>query len=64
MVTKDDGRQLAQEYGGIPFLEVSAKHNVNVARAFETLAQEACEMWIPSLSVSQAQMLGVNVPRG
>ena len=32
------GKRLADEYG-IPFLETSAKDNINVAESFQTIAQ-------------------------
>jgi len=38
-VTTEQGQALADELG-IPFLEVSAKNNINVDKAFYTLASE------------------------
>lgn len=38
-VSTEQGQQLANELG-IPFLEVSAKNNINVDKAFYTLASE------------------------
>ena len=53
MVTEEEGRQLAEKYGGIPFLEASAAHNVNVNLAFETLWRRSVDKRIPCLSVSE-----------
>ena len=38
VVSKERGEQLAQELG-IPFIETSAKQNINVEKAFYDLAQ-------------------------
>lgn len=38
-MSTDQGQQLADELG-IPFLEVSAKNNVNIEKAFYNLASE------------------------
>ena len=53
MVKEEEGRQLAEKYGGITFLEVSAAHNANVNLAFETLRRASVDKWIPCLMVSE-----------
>lgn len=52
-VTVEQGQQLANELG-IPFLEVSAKNNINVDKAFYSLATEIKK----DMDVSKAEQAG------
>ena len=42
VVSTEDGQRLAQEYG-IQFFEASAKQNLNVEKAFVSIAHESME---------------------
>jgi GTPase SAR1 family protein len=66
-VSTEQGQALANELG-IPFLEVSAKSNINIEKAFYSLASDIKKRLIDSSKDSQAaqpnQMGGVNVGAG
>ena len=59
-VSTERGQQLADELG-IPFLEVSAKSNVNVEKAFYSLAADIKKRIIDTAKSDQAGPQGVNV---
>ena len=42
---------LAEKCGGIPFFEVSAKKDINVDQAFETLTRKACAKYLDGILV-------------
>ena len=44
---------LAEKCGGIPFFEVSAKTDINVNQAFETLTHKACGKYLDEIVVSK-----------
>ena len=54
------GQQLADELG-IPFMEVSAKSNINVENAFYSLAADIKKRIIDTSKSDQGPSLGVNV---
>jgi Ras-related protein Rab-8A len=58
-VTTEQGQALANELG-IPFLEVSAKNNINVDKAFYTLASEIKKVMDTS-KTEQTGSQGVNI---
>lgn len=58
-VSTEQGQQLANELG-IPFLEVSAKNNINVDKAFYSLASDIKKVMDTSKS-EQAGASGVNI---
>jgi len=58
-VSTEQGQQLADELG-IPFLEVSAKNNINVEKAFYSLASEIKKVMDSSKS-EQAGAQGVSI---
>lgn len=60
-VSTEQGQALADELG-IPFLEVSAKSNINVDKAFYSLAADIKKRIIDTAQTSApAQNTGVNV---
>lgn len=59
-VSTERGQQLADELG-IPFLEVSAKSNINVDQAFYSLAADIKKRLIDSARTEGASTGGVNV---
>lgn len=59
-VSTERGQQLADELG-IPFLEVSAKSNINVEKAFYDLAADIKKRIIDTSKPDQAGSQGVNV---
>lgn len=61
-VTTEQGQQLANELG-IPFLEVSAKNNINVEKAFFNLAADIKRDMDTSKN-EQAGASGVNIQQG
>ncbi|KAI5294109.1 GTP-binding protein [Ascosphaera atra] len=61
-VSTEQGQQLANELG-IPFLEVSAKNNVNVEKAFFSLASDI-KKDMDSTRNEQAGGHGVNIQQG
>lgn len=58
-VSTEQGQKLADELG-IPFLEVSAKNNINVDKAFYSLASEIKKV-MDSTKSEQAGGQGVNI---
>lgn len=58
-VSTEQGQKLADELG-IPFLEVSAKSNINVDKAFYSLATNIVEV-VEKSKVQQAGAQAVNV---
>ena len=60
MVSVERGQQLANELG-IPFMEVSAKSNINVEKAFYSLAADIKKRIIDTSKTDQAPAQGVNV---
>ena len=60
MVSTERGQQLADELG-IPFLEVSAKSNINVEKAFFSLAADIKKRIIDTAKSDQGTSQGVNV---
>jgi len=58
-VSTEQGQKLADELG-IPFLEVSAKNNINVDKAFYSLATDIKKVMDTSKS-EQAGPPGVNI---
>ena len=60
MVSTERGQQLADELG-IPFLEVSAKSNINVEKAFYSLAADIKKRIIDTSKSDQGTSQGVNV---
>lgn len=59
-VSVERGQQLADELG-IPFMEVSAKSNINVEKAFFSLAADIKKRIIDTSKSDQATSQGVNV---
>lgn len=59
-VSTEQGQQLADELG-IPFLEVSAKSNVNIDKAFYSLAANIKKRIIDTSKPDQATQSNVNV---
>jgi Ras-related protein Rab-8A len=60
VVSTERGQQLADELG-IPFLEVSAKSNINVEKAFYSLASDIKKRIIDTAKIDQATSGGVDV---
>ena len=61
MVSVERGQQLADELG-IPFMEVSAKSNINVEKAFYSLAADIKKRIIDTSKTEQGgPQQGVNV---
>jgi Ras-related protein Rab-8A len=60
VVSTERGQQLADELG-IPFLEVSAKSNINVEKAFYSLASDIKKRIIDTSKIDQATSQGVDV---
>ena len=58
-VSTEQGQQLADELG-IPFLEVSAKNNINVDKAFYTLAADIKKV-MDSTKAEQSGGSGVSI---
>ena len=54
------GQQLADELG-IPFMEVSAKSNINVEKAFYSLAADIKKRIIDTSKLDQGASQGINV---
>ena len=61
-VSTEQGQQLADELG-IPFLEVSAKNNINVEKAFYSLASDIKKV-MDTNKTEQAGSQGVNIDQG
>lgn len=61
-VSTEQGQQLANELG-IPFLEVSAKNNINVEKAFYNLASDIKKV-MDTNKAEQAASHGVNIEQG
>ena len=59
-VSTERGQQLADELG-IPFLEVSAKSNINVEKAFYSLASDIKKRLMETSKTDQGTPQGVNV---
>jgi len=59
-VSTERGQALADELG-IPFMEVSAKSNINVEKAFFTLASYIKRRIIDTAKTDQSAPQGVNV---
>ncbi len=60
VVSTERGQQLADELG-IPFLEVSAKSNINIDQAFYSLAADIKKRIIDTSKSGQTSPSGVNV---
>ncbi len=60
VVSVERGQQLADELG-IPFMEVSAKSNINVEKAFYSLAADIKKRIIDTSKTEQGPAQGVNV---
>jgi len=60
VIATEQGQQLADELG-IPFLEVSAKTNVNVEKAFYSLAADIKKRIIDTAKIDQSTAQGVDV---
>jgi|TARA_R110002033_G_scaffold30733_1_gene67666 GTPase SAR1 family protein len=60
VVSTERGQQLADELG-IPFLEVSAKSNINVEKAFYSLAADIKKRIIDTAKTDQSTSQGVDV---
>jgi GTPase SAR1 family protein len=60
VVSTEQGQQLADELG-IPFLEVSAKSNINVEKAFYSLAAGIKKRIIDTAKTDQPTSQGVEV---
>jgi Glu-tRNA(Gln) amidotransferase subunit E-like FAD-binding protein len=63
VVSTERGQQLADELG-IPFLEVSAKSNINVEKAFYSLAADIKKRIIDTAKTDQTASQGVDVKDG
>ena len=59
VVSTERGQQLANELG-VPFMEVSAKSNINVEKAFYSLAADIKKRMIDTAKIEQGPQ-GVNV---
>lgn len=59
-MSTERGQQLADELG-IPFMEVSAKSNINVEKAFYNLAADIKKRIIDTSKTDQGSAGGVNV---
>ena len=59
-ISTERGQQLADELG-IPFLEVSAKSNINVEKAFYSLASDIKKRLMETSKSDQGAPQGVNV---
>ena len=59
-VSVERGQELADELG-IPFMEVSAKSNINVEKAFYSLAADIKKRIIDTSRADQGPSQGVNV---
>lgn len=59
-VSTEQGQALADELG-IPFMEVSAKSNINVEKAFFTLASDIKRRIVDTARTDQGAPQGVNV---
>ena len=62
-VSTERGQQLADELG-IPFLEVSAKSNINIDKAFYSLAADIKKRIIDTSKSEPSGSSGVNVSQG
>jgi len=60
VVSTEKGQELANELG-IPFMEVSAKSNINVEKAFYSLAADIKKRIIDTSKTDQGPAQGVNV---
>lgn len=60
VVSQEQGQALADELG-IPFLEVSAKSNINIDKAFFSLAADIKKRLIDNSKNEQPSASGVNV---
>ena len=60
VVSTERGQQLADELG-VPFMEVSAKSNINVEKAFYSLAADIKKRIIDTAKTDQTGPQGVNV---
>lgn len=60
VVSTERGQQLADELG-IPFLEVSAKSNINVEKAFFSLAADIKKRIIDTAKTDQSAASGVDI---
>jgi Glu-tRNA(Gln) amidotransferase subunit E-like FAD-binding protein len=60
VVSTERGQQLADELG-IPFMEVSAKSNINVEKAFYSLAADIKKRIIDTAKIDQSATTGVDV---
>ena len=60
VVSTEQGQKLADELG-IPFLEVSAKSNINVEKAFYSLAADIKKRIIDTAKIDQSSAQGVDV---
>ena len=60
VISVERGQQLADELG-IPFMEVSAKSNINVEKAFYSLAADIKKRIIDTSKTDQGTAQGVNV---
>lgn len=60
VISEEQGQALADELG-IPFLEVSAKSNINIDKAFYSLAADIKKRLIDSQKNDPAAPSGVNV---
>jgi len=60
VVSEDQGRALAQELG-IPFIETSAKSNINVEEAFFSLARDIKKKLIDSAATTSGAGTNVNL---
>lgn len=60
VVSTEQGQALADELG-IPFLEVSAKSNINIDKAFYSLAADIKKRLIDSSKNDPASGSGINV---
>lgn len=63
VVSTEQGEALAKELG-IPFLEVSAKSNINIDKAFYSLAADIKKRIIDTSKNEPATSSGVNVAQG
>jgi len=60
VVSTERGQQLADELG-IPFMEVSAKSNINVEKAFYSLAADIKTRIVDTAKIDQSAAQGVDV---